>query len=482
MCVTEAMQRFAGRTCAVIGLGTSNRPLVDFLLRFGARVTVRDQKDPETLGTYVDDLRRKGVGMRFGKGYLDDLCEDFIFRSPGIRPDLTEMALAVERGAVLTSEMELFLELTPARVIGITGSDGKTTTTTVTGKLLEAECQRSGHGRVFVGGNIGTPLLPLVEEMTPDDFCVVELSSFQLQTAKRSTERAALTNLSENHLNWHVDMDEYVAAKTNIYRHAPNRLLVTNAENSFTVWLGKAHTGAVTWFSSRRTCHTDFADLMRAGDRAVYCRDGMIYLWDGEEERPMLEMAAIAIRGLHNLENYMTAIGLTEGLVSKETLTEVATDFHGVRHRCEYVRTVDGVAYYNSSIDSSPTRTRATLSAMEARPIVIVGGRNKKFEFAPLAKTLCQRAKAVVLTGEIAPLVREALENDRTETGRGLPTYEHPDFEGAVRLAREIATEGDTVLLSPSATSFDAFCNFEARGDRFCDIVRGFSEKSTKGE
>lgn len=482
MRVTEAMQRFAGRTCAVIGLGTSNRPLIDFLLRFGARVTVRDQKDAEPFGALLGDLREKGVEMRLGKAYLDGLSEDFLFRSPGIRPDLPEIAFAVGRGAVLTSEMELFLELTSARVIGITGSDGKTTTTTITGKLLEAECQKRGRGRVFVGGNIGTPLLSLVEEMTAEDFCVVELSSFQLQTAERSAERAALTNLSENHLNWHVDMDEYVGAKTNIYRHAPCRLLVTNAENAITVGLGRAYTGEVTWFSSCRTSHADFADLLGAGDRAIYCRDGMILLWDGETERPMLERAAIAIRGVHNLENYMTAIGLTEGLLSTETLTEVAKDFHGVRHRCEYVRTVDGVAYYNSSIDSSPTRTRATLTAMEQKPIVIVGGRNKKFEFAPLAKTLCERAKAVVLTGEIAPLVRAALTDYRTETGHTLPIYEHPEFEGAVRLAREIATPGDTVLLSPSATSFDAFRNFEERGDRFCDVVRSFEEKTTKGE
>lgn len=476
------MRRFAGRRCTVIGLGTSNRPLVDFLLRFGARVTVRDQKSPDALGTYADTLRQKGVEMRLGADYLDGITEEWIFRSPGIRPDLPEIAAALQNGATLTSEMELFLELTPAHVIGITGSDGKTTTTTVTGKLLEAECQRRGVGRVFVGGNIGTPLLPLVEEMTADDLCVVELSSFQLQTAECSCARAALTNLSENHLNWHADMDEYVAAKTNIYRHAQNRLLVTNAENDFTVRLGKEHTGAVTWFSSRRTSNADFGDLIKQGDRAIYCRDGMIYLWDGASERPMLAVSSIAIRGVHNLENYMTAIGLTEGMVSAETLTEVAKDFQGVRHRCEYVRTVDGVAYYNSSIDSSPTRTRATLAAMDGRPIVIVGGRNKRFDFAPLAETLCNRAKAVVLTGEIAPLVREALENYRTETGQGLPTYEHPDFEEAVRLAREIATAGDTVLLSPSATSFDAFCHFEARGDRFCEIVRGFSKKGNKGE
>ena len=478
MCVADAMQRFAGRSCAVIGLGTSNRPLVDFLLRFGAHVTVRDQKSEDALGAYADVLREKGVGMQLGKGYLEGLCEDFIFRSPGIRPDLPEIARAVQSSSVLTSEMELFLELTPARVIGITGSDGKTTTTTVTGKLLESE----GRGRVFVGGNIGTPLLPLVEEMTAEDFCVVELSSFQLQTAKRSCEYAAVTNLSENHLNWHVDMDEYVAAKTNIYRHAPNRLLVTNADNEITASLGRAHNGSVTWFSSRRSLHTDFADLLREGDRAIYCREEMIYLWDGAIERPMLKASDIAIRGVHNLENYMTAIGLTDGLVSTQSLCTVAKEFQGVRHRCEYVTTVDGVKYYNSSIDSSPTRTRATLLAMDEKPIVIVGGRNKSFVFDELAATLCERARAVVLTGEIAPLVREALTLHEAQTGECIPIYENPDFEGAVQLAREIALAGDTVLLTPSATSFDAFCNFEARGNRFCEIVRGFTEKSTKGE
>ncbi len=480
--ISERMRAFEGKTCAVIGFGKSNRPLVDFLLRFGARVTVRDRQSADRLGDAVEQLHAKGVRTVLGEGYLDGLCEDFLFRSPGIHPDLPEITRAVDQGSVLTSEMELFLELTPAHVIGITGSDGKTTTTTLTGLFLERECEKSGRGRVFVGGNIGTPLLPQVAQMTADDFCVIELSSFQLQTARRSCARAAITNITPNHLNWHRDMEEYTGAKTNIYRHAPDARLVTNAENEVTAALARSYMGQVTYFSSRRTAHTDFEGLLKAGDRAIYCRDGRILLWDGDRERRMLDASLISLPGRHNLENYMTAIGLTDGLISPETTDAVATEFTGVRHRLEYVCTADGVAYYNSSIDSSPTRTAAALSALEQKPIVIVGGRDKNFDFLPLAKTLCARAKSVILTGETLPKVREALSLHREETGESVPIYECPDFEGAVRLARSVAEEGDLVLLSPSATSFDAFRDFEERGDRFCEIVRAFSENHKKGE
>ena len=469
MTPAQWMNKLNNAHVSVVGLGISNRPLVDFLLAHGAQVTARDRKTRDQLGDYAASLDAKGVKLICGEQYLDALREEIIFRAPGIRPDIPEFCQAIERGAILTSEMELFLELTPAPVLGITGSDGKTTTTTLTGLFLEAECRRRGRGRVFVGGNIGTPLLPLVEQMTPDDYVVVELSSFQLQTLKRSPERAAMTNLSRNHLNWHTDMEEYIAAKTNIYRHSPNTFFVTNGQNGYTQRLA---------MECRRDVMLFFGDGEGYGEKRVLLRDGVICLRTGDREEPILPVKEILLPGKHNVENYMTAIALTEGLVSSESILEVASSFRGVAHRLEPVGVVDGVTYYNSSIDSTPTRTVAALSALEpVTPIVICGGYDKKSLYEPLAEALCKHAKAVVLTGASAPLIRKALDAcERVQSG-DLPIYEDRDFEKAVNLAKDAAREGDVVLLSPACASFDAFQNFEERGDKFRMIVENFKQK-----
>jgi len=471
----EMAEQLRGKTATVLGLGISNLPLIDFLLKHGVRVTARDGKRQSELGTVPEELLARGVPLIAGPSYLEGINEQLLFRTPGLRPDRPELLAAVERGSVLTSEMELFLELTPATVIGVTGSDGKTTTTTLTGLLLEKECERQGRGRVYVGGNIGRPLLPLVEEMTSEDFAVVELSSFQLQTVTRSADFAALTNLSENHLNWHVDMAEYVRAKTNIFAHGQNRRVVINAENAESTALLAKIRQPVTLFSSAKTDAAAFSSLQKKGDSAVYISGGQICYSDGERTEPLLDVANIRLPGRHNLENYMTALALTHRMVSRESILAVAREFTGVRHRLEPVRELDGVRYYNSSIDSSPSRTAAALSALAPeKPIVICGGADKKCPFEPLAQALCEHAKAVVLTGQTADRIREVLKEQPAVKAGELPIYGDPDFQRAVELARAIAQSGDTVLLSPACTSFDAFRNFEERGDRFCEIVRGF--------
>ena len=474
MYLSHGAEGLRGKRVAVVGLGISNLPLIDFLLAHGARVTGRDQKTRDALGETATALEQKGVRLRLGEGYLDEMDEPIVFRSPGLRPDLPQFCEAVQKGAILTSEMELFLDLTPATVLGITGSDGKTTTTTLTGLFLTEECKKTARRRVYVGGNLGHPLLPSVEKMTEEDYAVIELSSFQLQALKRSPVRAAITNVTPNHLNWHTDMEEYIKAKANIYRHAPNTALVANAENAITRELAQASGRQVTYFSSKKDTYQAFGSLLRDGDRAVYLREGKILLWDGETEREMLDTSLILLPGMHNVENYMTAIALTDGLVSAESIRAVAESFHGVPHRLEPVRTVDGVLYYNSSIDSSPTRTAAALSALRERPIVICGGCDKKIPFDSLAEALCKRAKAVVLTGATATAIRQALDAYREKTGAELPIYTDPDFTRAVMLARSVAKPGDTVLLSPACTSFDAFKNFEERGDTFKKIVESF--------
>ena len=465
----EWMQRIRTGTCAVIGLGVSNRPLVDFLLRHGARVVARDRASRQKLGDYARELESRGVKLLLEDRYLDNLSEDVIFRTPGARPDLPEIAAALSRGAILTSEMELFLDLTPAHVIGVTGSDGKTTTTTLTNLILQAS-DNPAFGRVYVGGNIGAPLLPFVEEMTSRDVAVLELSSFQLMTVRRSAEVAAITNLSPNHLNWHTDLHEYYEAKTNLYRHPQNRRAVFNADNAASHPFILSHKGEKTLFSSTRQTAEAFGDLLSKGDRAVYARDGVVRIFDGGEERDVLNVADIRLPGRHNLENYMTAIALTDGLATREGIGAVAREFGGVEHRLELVRTVDGVTYYNSSIDSSPNRTAAALSALPQKPIVICGGCDKGIPFDSLARTLCERAHVIVLTGQTAPVIEQELQ----AVSCTLPIYREPLFDNAVRRAREVAREGDTVLLSPACTSFDAFANFMERGKRFKDIVNSF--------
>ncbi len=466
-------EQLCAAPCAVIGLGVSNLPLIDFLLSVGATVVARDCKTEEELGDTARRLRAKGVRLCLGANYLEQLSERTVFRSPGLRPDHPALVAARQNGALLTSEMELFLDLTPATVIGITGSDGKTTTTTITGKLLEAECKKRGTGRVYVGGNIGAPLLPKVFEMTPQDYAVVELSSFQLQTMTRSPHRAAITNLTPNHLNWHTDMEEYQRAKRNICTHAPCSLTVLNAENAATAQIGHALSCPVAWFSSAKEDSQMFA--LREGDSAVYARDGTVYAFDGVREQALLQVSQIRLPGKHNLENYMTALALTNGLVCAETIHEVASEFCGVAHRLELVRVLHGVKYYNSSIDSSPTRTAAALSALTEMPIVICGGYDKNLSYAPLAQALEQRAKAVVLTGATAQKIKAELSDLPRVRQGSLPVYCAPAFEDAVCLAKTLATDGDTVLLSPACASFDAFRNFEERGNTFRRLVEEFT-------
>ena len=446
---------FHGKKCTVLGLGISNLPLIDFLLNHGATVTARDQKDIQPEDEKIKELLDRGVTFRCGADYLKDMDGDFVFRSPGIRPDLPEINAAVQNGAVLTSEMELFFSLCPAKIFAITGSDGKTTTTTLTYKLLQAEAEKEGKGRkVYVGGNIGAPLLPKVEEMSEIDYAVVELSSFQLMTMQQSAWGAAMTNITPNHLNWHTDMEEYTVSKYNVYRHGAKRV-VLNADNDLTAArIGK--TGADEIVFSLEKPDTDVCE-----------KDGFITV-NGD---PFLKVSDIRIPGRFNVANYMCAIGMTLGFVSKETVTEIATTFGGVEHRNEFVREVDGVRYYNSSIDSSPSRTMAALSAYPKKPILICCGRDKHVPFDEMAECILQKAKALVLSGEACDKIYAAMQ--KANCG-DFPIVKEPDFAKAIACAKALATDGDIVLLSPSCTSFDAFKNFEERGRKFKEIVNQF--------
>ena len=485
-----------GGRCTVLGYGVSNRPLVEWLISRGASaVTVRDKSPRETLekNGSVARLEALGVTLLCGESYLEGLDGDVIFRTPGMRPDLPEIQAAVERGAILTSEMELFLALTEARVIAISGSDGKTTTTTLTSRILTEACKRRGYGKVYLGGNIGNPLLPQVEDMTPDDFAVVELSSFQLMTMGRGAgvTRGALTNITPNHLNWHTDMEEYVAAKAHLLGGEIPPAAVLNAGDDHTRAIGVGLARPVTWFTGAYDLpHGYLPDVLNParGDAAVYEREGKICAVtpaeDGVTETPVLDVSRIRVPGRHNVENFMTAIGLTLPYATPADVTAVADDFTGVPHRLELVREIarEGgtIRFYNSSIDSSPTRSLAALSAMEEMnrregrrpPTVICGGQDKHVPFDPLAAGLCTMAARVILTGEARDQILDALRACPAYDPEKLPVTVIPDYREAMKQACATAADGDTILLSPACTSFDAFKNFEERGEVFREIVK----------
>lgn len=468
-------KKINGSVCCVLGFGKSNKPLVAFLLDHGAKkVKVYDKKQEITNSAEAAEYIARGVEFITGEDHLSHLCGDIIFRSPGFRPDLPEIAAAVKGGAVLTSEMELFFELTDAKIFGITGSDGKTTTTTLTYKFLEAECQRRGYGRAYVGGNIGAPLLPIVDQMTADDFAVVELSSFQLMTMRRSPERAIITNISRNHMDWHKNSyDEYIGAKLNICMHKPAAALVTNGDCDITAQIAKNTDLPVTYFSSKRSSYEAIVPEYKHNCKAIYQRgDDIIIEGEYGGREVVLKASEIKLPGRHNVENYMAAIAITDGFVSRDIIPTIAREFGGVEHRLEFVRELDGVKYYNSSIDSSPSRTHAAISALPKPPVIICGGKDKGIPFDGLARDLCTSVKAVVLTGATAQTILGEIEKCSEYDREALPVRLVPDFEDAVRAARELACDGDIVLLSPACTSFDRFNNFEERGELFKKTVR----------
>lgn len=441
----------------LIGAGVSNMAAVELLLSMGAALSVRDKQENEEKRALLES---KGVKVVFGEDYLKDIDEDIVFRSPGIRPDIHEIAEAQKRGAVVTSEMEVFLNICPAKIYAVTGSDGKTTTTTLVSEMLKAKCKAQSHGKVYLGGNIGTPLLPFIREMTEDDHAVVELSSFQLFNMDAHIDSAIITNITPNHLNWHLDMEEYTRAKAEIFKnHTENDKLVLNLENDITRSFADKVKADVALFSSKQKI-SGKKGIFLDGEEIVYC--------DGEKCFSVMSSSDIKIPGMHNVENYMAACAALWGEVSVEDMKKVARGFGGVEHRIEFVAEKGGVKYYNSSIDTSPTRTAAALNAFGEKLIVIVGGYDKKIPLEPLAPLLSNHTKFVSATGATG----ERIMNILLEAGypKDKIVY-NKSFDDAFAAARCAAECGDTVILSPACASFDAFKSFEARGVYFKGLV-----------
>lgn len=448
----EFKYNVAGKNITVIGIGISNLPLIKYLVSLGANVTACDRRSAEDLGKNYTELEKLGVKFNLGDGYLNNLSGDMIFKTPGMRYDVPELLKAKENGSIVTSEMEVFFEVCPSHIIAVTGSDGKTTTTTLIHKMMTD----AGY-KTWLGGNIGNPLLTDTEKMKENDWVILELSSFQLHTMRKSPEIAVITNISPNHLDMHKDYKEYIDAKKNImlYQNEGDTLIV-NADNQVTADIGKSANGAVKYFS-----RNDMADVYLDGN---IIKRGIVEI---------LNIKDIKIPGMHNVENYMAAIAAVSGLVSKDVIVNVAKTFGGVEHRIELVRTLDGVKYYNSSIDSSPNRTINTLRVFPNKVIMIAGGKDKGIPYDEIGPALAEHVKVLILIGATSDKIQEALDAEINKTGNGkdIEVIRATSYEDAVNTARSKAHDGDVVLLSPASTSFDMFRNFEERGNLFKKIV-----------
>ena len=460
MTLASYIDSLRDKSIAVVGYGVSNRPLVRLLVEGGCRVTVRDKRTRETLGEDAAALERAGCRLRLGEDYLSELTEDVIFRTPGLHPFTKELAEAKARGAVLTSEMEAFFAVCPCRIIAVTGSDGKTTTTTIISELLKAQ----GY-TVYLGGNIGTPLLDKAPAMQPQDWAVLELSSFQLHSMRCHPNVAVVTNISPNHLDIHPSYEDYQQAKKQIFLgQGPEDLLVVNADNALTKAFAAEATGHVRAFS-RETAPED----------GCFFRDGAIWRVKDGKQVKLMEAGDILLPGLHNVENYLAAFAATADHVSDDTCRKVAGSFRGVAHRLEMLRTLRGVTYCNDSIASSPTRTIAGLHAVKQRPILIAGGYDKKIPFAELGDEICRYVKELFLTGDTAEKIADAVQASALFDPDRLKVHVIKDFRETVLSAAAAAQEGDLVLLSPACASFDKFKNFEERGKRYKELVQNLS-------
>ncbi len=451
---------FAGlkkKKVIVVGIGVSNTGVIRQMAAAGAEVTACDRRSREQLGDICSSLEALGVTLRLGEDYLDQLDADIIIRTPGLSFYKPQLQAAMARGVAVTSEMEIFFDLCPCPIIGITGSDGKTTTTTLIAEMLT----RQGK-KVHLGGNIGRALLPIVGEIGRGDYAVVELSSFQLMSMRRGPQTAVILNVTPNHLDVHKNMEEYIAAKENliIHQNAFSRA-VLGADNEITAAMADKVRGEALCFS-RRTPQT-------AG--AYTDAEGNIWMAYRGQTTKVMHTGDIKIPGSHNVENYLAAITALWGVVEPAVMRQVAQSFEGVEHRIEFIRELDGVRWYNDSIATSPTRTMAGLGCFSQKIVLIAGGYDKKIPFAPMAPRILDKVKVLVTLGQTAAKIEEAVTGAAGYDPAVLKIIRAESMEDAVLKARAAAEAGDVVSLSPACASFDMYPNFEARGRHFKELV-----------
>ncbi|MEG0648294.1 MAG: UDP-N-acetylmuramoyl-L-alanine--D-glutamate ligase [Oscillospiraceae bacterium] len=447
-----------GKTVAFIGAGVSHKECIEIFAQKGARVTLCDKKRLQDFGDYADRLKELKVELSLGENYLDGLCgKDIIMRTPGFEYYTQELQDARAKGACVTSEMELFFALCPCKIIAITGSDGKTTTSTLIAEMMSA----AGH-MVHLGGNLGRALLPVIDSIKPQDYAVVELSSFQLISMRTSPDIAVVTNVTPNHLDHHKDLQEYIDAKRNILLYqSKESKAVLGYENYITRKMQNDVKGELSWFSR----------LSVLENGAFLREDGMLCLAENGKVQPVLHKSEIALRGEHNIENLLAAMQAVKGLCPISAMAEVAKSFGGVEHRIEPVRKLDGVMYYNDSIATSPTRVIAGLRAFNQKLIIIAGGYDKNIPYEPLAPVILTNVKILILMGATAAKIEAAVKAESGYAQSGIVILHAEDMQKAVQLAHDNAKNGDIVSLSPASASFDLYPNFEARGRHYKDIV-----------
>ena len=454
MTFEEYLKNLQNKRVAVIGIGISNQPLIELLLSREISVTACDKKSREALGSLAEKLESQGCRLHLGERYLQGLDQDVIFRTPGMRPDLPELTAAVARGSQLTSEMEVFFEVCPCTKIAVTGSDGKTTTTTIIAQLLKAAGKT-----VHLGGNIGHPLLAETGGMRPEDIAVLELSSFQLMTMAHSPHIAVVTNLAPNHLDVHRDFAEYISAKENIFTHQTREdIAIFNADNSITAEEAGRACGRARLFSRQREVSDG---VFLRGTAVISCHGGI--------EREVHRVSEIKLSDVHTVWYFMAEIAAVDGLVPYQIIRDFARSFGGVEHCIELIRTLRGVRWYNDSIASSPSRTIAGLRAFDQKIILIAGGKDKGIPYDALGPELNEHVKLLILCGATSNVIRHAVESAENYTG--LEIADVGDYGEAAALAQNRAEEGDVVMLSPASTSFDRFANFMERGKVFKEIV-----------
>lgn len=446
------------RRVAIIGLGVSNIPLLDYLHEKKAKVTVFDEREIDSISKEImDKITAYNFEFSLGKNSLKNLKGfNIIFRSPSCLPTKKELVLEAERGAIITTEIEMLMEMCPCKIVGVTGSDGKTTTTS----LIDTILKKAGYN-TFLGGNIGTPLFTKLPEITPDDIVVLELSSFQLMGMKVSPDIAVITNITPNHLNIHKDYEEYIESKKNIFKYQDeNGILILNYDNEITRNCAKEANGKVIFFSSKEKLENGYI-----------VDDNIIKECEDKVRKHVLDTNEIILRGKHNYENVATAIAATSTLVDPETAVKAIKEFKPVEHRLEFVKEIDKVKWYNDSVSSSPTRTIAGLKSFNEDIILIAGGYDKNLDYSPIAKPIIKHVKKLILLGQTSGKIFEAVKAELEKQKKELDIYMCKDLKETVELAKKISKPGQVVLFSPASASFDMFKDFADRGEKFKKLV-----------
>lgn len=445
-----------GKRVAIIGLGVSNIPLIDYLHNLGSEISIFDKKVASQLDKEIlDKIYEYKLNFSFGDNSLVKLHGfDVIFRSPSCRPDLPEIEEEVRNGAILTSEIELVLELCPGITIGITGSDGKTTTSSLIYEILKEQ-----QLNCYLGGNIGKPLFTKLHEMTPEDYIVLELSSFQLMTMKKSPNIAVITNISPNHLDIHKSYEEYINAKRNIFKYqSENDLLVLNYDNDITREFEKKANSKVVFFSRKEKL-----------DNGIILDNNIVKSCDDGLRRHILNIKDIKLKGVHNAENICAAVAATSKISDIQNQEKAIKSFTGVEHRLEFVKEINNVKWFNDSIASSPTRTIAGLNSFNENIVLIAGGYDKHLDYEPLAKPIINKVSNLILLGETSKKIYEAVSRQKCDSKINI--YKAKTLEEAINEAKSVSSSGDIVLFSPASASFDMFKNFEERGNKFKNLV-----------